>query len=144
MFRGASRRGMTRENETQAYVCRRCTQASNTSISSSLQCFYRVYNVQMIHPGVFCLVLGFLLLTTHESSGVEKKDADESQNARPTAYLRNICRTISTSLHSRQNSIHLFLQDHVSHPINLESRLALVCCRPIAEVFRFESFQTRA
>ena len=73
-------------------------------------------------------------------SRVEKKDVDKSQNARPTASLWNICRTISTSLHSRQSSIHLFLQDDVSHPN--EPRLALVCCRPIAEVFRFQSSQT--
>ena len=33
----------------------------NTSISSSLQCFYRSYNVQMIHPGAFYLILRFLL-----------------------------------------------------------------------------------
>ena len=118
----------------------------NTSISSSLQCCYQVYNVQIIHPGVFCLVLGILLWTTHESSAVvgqvEKKDTDESQNARPTASLRNICRTISTSLHPRQSSTHLFLQNHASHPINLEPRLALVCYRPIAEIFRFQSSQT--
>lgn len=63
----------------------------NTSISLSLQRCYRVYNVQIIHSGVFCLVLGFLLWTTHESSAVvgriEKKDANESQNARPIACL---------------------------------------------------------
>jgi hypothetical protein len=78
----------------------------NTSISSSLQCCYQVYNVQIIHPGVFCLVLGFLLWTTHESHAmVEKKDANESQNARPSISLKHL-----------RNYLHLTAFSPKQHP----------------------------
>src|SRR6266567_2771040 len=112
----------------------------NTFIPSSLQCFYRLYNVQMIHPCVFCRVLGFLLWTLHESSAVVGRRRCLKTPGKPHLFETFAELSPPHCILAKVASTYFFKTMLATQ--SLEPRLALVCCQPIVEVFRFQSLQT--